>query len=128
MPNYNEKTGIPYGIIHTNHLQGWIWEEFEAVYPECRCGVDSDDCGDCFCEPIGYTYEGEGIKASIDEVGDVWVFESPYTMPCLQCSPCAPGARDLSAYDEHSEKAYCLPPEWFEPEFPHIDKIEKEEK
>lgn len=52
------------------------------------------------------------IKTCSD--GDMFVLKSPFYTLCRFCSPCAPGAGDLTSPDENGIKAYCLGKDWFD--------------
>lgn len=87
-------------------------------------------CGDIACESCEYLFDGdeafsdEPLSHFLDdgeykvEMGTegfgVWVMKSPYYTFARFCSPCAPGAGDLDAYDEDGVKTYCLGAEWFD--------------
>lgn len=109
MPNYNEKTGIRFGVIHQNEvLQAWA-DDSEPNMPDCGC---PDDC--CECEPNGFYLDDGEYKAESDDVGDIFVIESPYYTLCRDCSPCAPGAGYIMNQDDTGEKTYCFGPDWFD--------------
>lgn len=136
LANIDSETGYRYGIIHTNKLPGWFWDEVEPVYPSVTCpecetenvyevGINEYACEDCditffhyddFDEPI-WQYDKEGYQLSVDDHGDVWVFKSPFITQGTFCSPCAPGAVSLGVGGEDAW-AYCLGPEWFDDENP----------
>lgn len=51
MPNYNPKTGIPYGVISMNSLAYWVWEELvyngvNETYEKCAKEPDFMQCYD----------------------------------------------------------------------------------
>lgn len=65
-------------------------------------------------EPI---HEGkfEGVRYRTSWLGGalhVWVFESPYTAKCEECSPCVPGAGLLTSKSESGVVTYDVPPDW----------------
>lgn len=133
--NRDPETGIRFGVINMNDLAHWAWDEAEADYgePTCpKCGgsvEDSDGHKDYRCEscernlwshevygdePNGHTIDDDGLKAEIDSMGDAFVLESPYFTRAGFCSPCAPGAGDLSSPCDDGEKTYCFGHDWFE--------------
>lgn len=69
-------------------------------------------------EPNGFTYDANGIQASSDSDGDIWITRSPYYTRAAFCSPCAPGACHLENPTPDGERCYCLPPDWFDDEEP----------
>ena len=145
--NVDRKTGIRYGVIHTNALTEWIWDDVEAEYvPRCpKCGGDAvpteklpeasedwkeaeHDCIAFGCESCEYLFgesgygdepdsqyiDKDGIKASVDEMGDVFIIESPYYTYAQFCSPCAPGAGHLENPCKAGPKTFCFGHEWFD--------------
>jgi rubredoxin len=64
LPNRNPETGIRYGIIHSNNLPGWIWDEFESEYSRgCpNCGAEWDD--DWTDEDLWVDEDGDTIEPS----------------------------------------------------------------
>lgn len=137
--NIDKETGIRYGIIHSSSLHPEALGDFEPVYdPHCpSCGLDlaetedsdCDHCPDCDLffengeqygdEPSSTIYVGEGYELSLDEHGDVWVFKSPFVTRVQFCSPCAPGAGDLTSPCDAGALAYCLGADWFEDDTPY---------
>lgn len=138
--NRDPATGIRYGIIPLRSLDEWAPGEFDPDYgdphcPHCgeeltaECETDNGDeyrcpaCGEvedaelCYAEePNSWTYVRDGYALQLDEHGDVWVFQSPYTTRAQYCSPCAPGAGYLLNPCDTGPRTYCLGPEWFEDE------------
>ena len=108
--NRDEKTGIRYGIgAMSENIQSWIYDELQPVYGDCQC----EDEENCQCECVSNAINTDTLKAELTEYNELWVFYSEYVMPCRDCSPCAPGAGDISNPDEYGEIAYCLPPEYY---------------
>lgn len=79
----------------------------------CECAIDSSDCYPD--EPIGHTINDDGIVASVDSDGDIFITKSPYYTHAAFCSPCAPGAVHLENHnhDGSGAKGYCLGHDWF---------------
>lgn len=96
-----------------NH--GWTIAEYECwdyCCTSCRYVFGPESAfGD---EPLGFTYDADGIKAFSDSSGDVWVIKSPYYTRAQFCSPCAPGACHLENPTDKGERAYCFPADWFD--------------
>ena len=127
MPNYDEKTGIRYGVISPHSISP---EALEDVYQN---GTDPhwenakegliDDLK-TLCEDHGIEFDRINSDQFIDEMPDhyescgdgqmdysdneydlhisgddfgIFVMKSPYYTYCRGCSPCAPGAGDLDA-------------------------------
>ena len=139
LTNIDIKKGIRYGIIHQNHMPQWC-EESDPFYvyhcPECNEKLNEDDifdiCPHCKheyeentfddLEPTAFIYEKEGYKASSDEYGDIWLFESNYYTYAQFCSPCAPGAcyltNPLTTKKPENNKCYCFGLDWFDDDNP----------
>ena len=126
MPNYDEKTGIAYGVISPNALNG---DALNDIYQK---GDDPhyENAKDALLRDITALCDTHGINVSnidtdpfIDEMSDhyescgdgqcdysddeytlhvsgdgfgIFVLKSPYYTYCRKCSPCAPGAGDLN--------------------------------
>lgn len=95
----------------------WMKEHFVHVAPcpHCEEDISPDDVhGE---EPIGSYIDEDGIKASIDSQGDIFVLKSPFYTHGIFCSPCAPGAVSVGvkemSNDEDCPRGYCLPYSWF---------------
>lgn len=136
LPNRDPDTGIRYGIIHSNELNGFSLDAFEPVYscacPACgyepepnepdeictQCGYECEECGDSwyYDEPDSLEYHEDGYELMLDDHGDVWVFKSPHTTAAWShCSPCAPGAAYLDGGDGVDRGlAYCLSEDWMD--------------
>jgi len=136
--NIDKDTGIRYGVI-SQHDVGEAWfDESEAWYgyphcPECWNALENEpsdnyECGcgyviqwvgeECYPdEPLSYRINNGEYVAECNDSGDIFVFKSPYYTKCDFCSPCAPGASDLTS--EGDVKAYCFGPDWFDGEPPH---------
>lgn len=125
MPNFDEKTGIRYGVISPHSVSSWSLDE---VYQN---GTDPhwenakaeliDDIKN-LCENHGIAFDRIDTDQFVDEMSDhfescgdgqmdysdkdydlhvsgdnfgIFVMRSPYYTYCRDCSPCAPGAGDL---------------------------------
>ena len=73
---------------------------------------------DCTCDEPEYSYEEKTehgkIKYQLGWLGGailIWVTESPWIVPCAQCSPCVPNAGDLNNPRKNGIMAYCVKPE-----------------
>ncbi len=110
--NVDLSNGIRYGVISQySVLQAWA-DSSEPVYPE---NDQSESDADEDCEPIGWTYEGEGYLLE-DAFGntEIFVLKSPFYTFAQFCSPCAPGAGNLNHPMEDGVKCYCLGHDWFD--------------
>lgn len=135
--NIDKETGIRYGIIHQNLLNGdamggFVQPECEPTCPICEFVLDNDghehcpNCGfvcddwyqhsDIYDGPLVYT--DKDYELQLDSSGDVWVFKSPWTVLAGYASPCAPGAVDLTSKSEDA-LGYALGPDWFDGEPPY---------
>jgi hypothetical protein len=126
MPNYDEKTGIHYGVISPNalnqdalndlytegtdpHYQDGLKEllsDIEALCDNHGIHFGRVDTGS-FVDEYTDHYEGcgdgqcdyEDKEYTLHISGDnfgIFVIRSPYYTYCRQCSPCAPNAGDLN--------------------------------
>jgi len=123
--NIDLKTGIRYGVVSQyDIMQAWC-DDSEPVYPEVQCdstglNINACDCDECqnqtmFMEPIGHRYESENyIMTQGGDDRDIFVIKSPFYTLCGYCSPCCPGAGDLSHPTENGVKAYCPGHDWFD--------------
>jgi ribosomal protein L37AE/L43A len=131
--NIDPKNGIHYGVISQHKiLQTWA-DSSEALYiyhcPKCsevlKRKSEAKVCSKChyriqehdfdMMEPSVFFYckEGYWIEQRFDDP-DIFVLKSPYYTKCRLCSPCAPNAGDLSAYQMLGTRTYCLDKSWFE--------------
>ena len=125
MPNYDEKTGIHYGVISPNSISSYALEDIYEKGTDTICENGKQELLDDlkeFCEDHNlnfdrintdsfedqyyehYESDGSGIMDYEDQEytlhvsGDnfgIFVIKSPYYTFTKQCSPCAPGAGDL---------------------------------
>ncbi len=146
MTNYDEKTGISYGVISQNDINldvinSWydndsVYDEYEKELSEAvKNGNMTDEEMDDNLQNYDnnyhhyYVVDDEGIDAEyFSDLNSWYITRSPYYTFTKQCSPCCPGAGDLShsitkeEYDagDHNAfmygtvKAYCLPKEYFD--------------
>jgi hypothetical protein len=126
MPNYDEETGIRYGVISPHSISSWMIEKIysngdDPYYEYARkeiiddlkefCEdhnidfdrVDSDQFVDLVFENVenpdgamDYSDKEYTLHVSGDNFG-IFVMKSPYYTYCRACSPCAPGTGDLDS-------------------------------
>lgn len=127
MPNFDETTGIRYGVISPHSISSWSLDEIyqNGTDPQYEMGLDQlmtdlkEFCEihnlnydhinrDTFVDVFNDSYESDGSgimdysdsEYSLHVSGDnfgIFVMKSPYYTYCRSCSPCAPGAGDLDA-------------------------------
>jgi len=126
MPNYDEKTGIHFGVISPNSicqetLSDLCDKSIDTIYEESKKTFLSDlesFCDDHYLDfkninedsfidefnqnydndNHGYEYEDKDYILHIcDDNFGIFVIKSPYYTYTKQCSPCAPGAGDLDS-------------------------------
>jgi hypothetical protein len=137
MPNFDETTGIRYGVISPHNISSWsldeiyqngtdpIYEEYiENTEQEYRDDHPGDKFNqedfDSYMENCNMEYESDGsgimdysdseydLHVSGDNFG-IFVMRSPYYTYCRNCSPCAPGAGDLdSPITDKDQLADCM--------------------
>ena len=138
--NIDQTNGIRYGVIHQNDIHpDMLSEAFldaedlsidtyrEVLKAELAHEYDDEDELEDrvdeeleFHESEGpFRYEGDDCTLLISEM-DIIVLSSSYTTECKFCSPCFPGAGDLSNPVEGGVKTYCLGPDWFDGEPPYL--------
>ena len=142
MANFDEKTGIRYGVISPHSISSFALDDiynngtdpqYEMYKAELEARHKNGEIPIETLEDELETYESDGsgimdysdseydLHVSGDNFG-IFVMRSPYYTYCRNCSPCAPGAGDLNASfdsDEHEitegyHRALCLGPEWFD--------------
>lgn len=72
-----------------------------------------------YCEEPITEFEHEGVVGRTSWLGGtlhVWIFKSPHTGKFAECSPCVPGAGDLSHEDEDGVETYTVPANWLREE------------
>ena len=141
-PNVNPETGIRYGIISANSLDGELvqdllyyegedlsWKEAEeeikiAMREE---GVTEEDWDRTLDDRLSDVYidepivegECEGVKYRTSWLGGAlhfWIFESHRIGKYNLCSPCAPNAGNLDCPNENGYECYDVPEGWRENE------------
>ena len=137
-PNMNHETGIRYGIISANSLDGELvqdllyyegedlsWKEAEeeikiAMREE---GVTEEDWDRTLDDRLSDVYidepivegECEGVKYRTSWLGGAlhfFIFDSPCINRYALCSPCVPNAGDLDSLDIDGVETYDVHPEW----------------
>lgn len=110
MPNYNEKTGIHYGVISIHDIiEAWC----EKSLPYEPDGLPADDLENF--EPDEFYVDNKEYKAQTGLEGEIMCIESPYYTRCRRCSPCYPNAGDLNTPDdEYGMRTYCFGHDWFD--------------
>ena len=137
-PNVNPETGIRYGIISANSLDGELvqdllyyegedlsWKEAEeeikiAMREE---GVTEEDWDRTLDDRLSDVYidepivegECEGVKYRTSWLGGAlhfWIFESPRIGLYSECSPCCPNAGDLDSPNDDGVECYDVPKGW----------------
>jgi len=131
LSNIDKETGIRYGVISSHKVgQGW-YEESEPIYyyncpicgnewgyeclevcPSCRNEIDPDEFDMMEVSGFEYVDAQYEIYQGQDDT-DLFIIKSPYYTECMFCSPCAPGAGDITNQVEGGVKAYCLGKDWF---------------
>lgn len=130
--NIDLKTNIRYGIISTNLLPSWIWDELYPADLSCyNCGsedfTESDESYDVLiCDKCGqvlymdqvdtvWIYDKNGYQLKLDEHNSLWIFKSPFKALGNHASPCAPGSVTFPGDEDYG---YALGPDWFDEEYP----------
>lgn len=126
MPNYDEKTGIRYGVISPHSINQDALNDIytngtDPQYEEAKkelltkieefCddnAIPFDRVKDVLIDEWNDNYQSDGsgvmdysdneydLHVSGDNFG-IFVMKSPYYTYCRGCSPCAPGAGDLDS-------------------------------
>ena len=115
MTNYDEKTGISFGVISQNsiNLQSIdSWYDNDSVYDDYVTELEeSVKNGDITDEELEdnlqnydndyhhyYVVDDDGIDAEyFSDLNSWYITRSPYYTFTKQCSPCCPGAGDLES-------------------------------
>ena len=115
MSNYDEKTGIAYGVISQNSINLDAidsWYDNDSIYDEylkeleesVKDGLMTDDEMDDNLSNYDndyhhfYVIDDDGIDAEYFSDLNAWyITKSPYYTYTKQCSPCSPGAGDLDS-------------------------------
>jgi len=69
---------------------------------------EHESTGDC----VRYSYKDDAVEFHTTSDGSIFVTKSKYYALTSFCSPCAPGAGDLTS--EGVLMTYCLGPDWFD--------------
>ena len=130
--NIDHANSIRYGVIHIHEVtQAWCDESTQIYSDACpycgngegmEAGKTCPSCerelkdGDFDCqESMGCEYNDEGYVARQGgDSPDIFITKSPYYTRAAFCSPCAPGAGDLSHPCDDGAKSYCFGHDWFE--------------
>lgn len=120
MPNFDEKTGIRYGVISPHSISHNcdydLYEGPNSTDPWYESGIEEiknqhsgepeesieeyiQEFSDHYENPDGsmdYSDTEYDLHVSGDNFG-IFVMRSPYYTYCRDCSPCAPGAGDLDS-------------------------------
>lgn len=143
--NINQETGIRYGVIPAAMVDFWDeksepeWEffcpfcgehfgyDYLAKCPTCKTPIAEEDLSQT--DPSAFVYAEEGYFADQEATCvDIFVVSSPYYTICGFCSPCAPGAGDLTSRGSDC-KAYCFGHEWFENGAPyHVYRVDNNQE
>ena len=97
IPNYNEELGFYYGVFDPRnaiHFCDDLFSLGEWVRP--TPDVEGDDWE--YDEEPTIEYESGGVKYLLLWLGGApicYVTHSRWAAPCLECSPCVPGAGNL---------------------------------
>ncbi len=118
LTNIDLETKIRYGVIRQRHvLQAWA-DSSEIICDQYSFDDVSEELRDV--DPSDYAYEEEGYIAHGDDAGDIFIMKSPYYTRGNYCSPCAPGAVDLSSQSIEDginlsdDIGYCFGADWFD--------------
>ena len=116
MANFDEKTGIRYGVISPHSISSFALDDiynngtdpqYEMYKAELEARHKNGEIPIETLEDELETYESDGsgimdysdseydLHVSGDNFG-IFVMKSPYYTYCRGCSPCAPGAGDLN--------------------------------
>lgn len=136
MPNYNQETGLPFGVVSGNKLNPDLLDELyfaalgieqtrlldEEALARAENGQSLDEDwqdefleGCCIDEPSAH-FEHEGIHVQYSWLGGapiVFSFNGPVQNVASYCSPCVPGAADLDSSLGDIE-CHGFPADWYE--------------
>jgi len=111
MPNFNPETGIAYGYVAANDLDGDVVHELMWGYQ--AQGEDTDEEG-CEEELRWGVYQGVKYQSSwLGGALNFWIFESPYIVNGGRASPCVPGACILNKENTGPVEGYGIPADWW---------------
>lgn len=143
MSNYNEKTGIRYGVISARSLNQDLFCELlythgtnetlkeaeedhkKQARKDAQIFDDIDlaefeenyECPDFDIDEPTYSGSYKGVEYAVTYLGGaqiLWVFESPNTGCFDLCSPCVPGACNLDSPNPEGYLGYDVPADWRE--------------
>lgn len=105
------------GCYETEQGEGYVSIN-EVKDPLCpHCGERIEDGEQYSDEASGYILTDSEIKGeTFQDNTELFVFKSPYYTHAQFCSPCVPGAGNLSTYCSSGPKTYCLPKDYFQDE------------
>jgi hypothetical protein len=115
--NIDVEKGIRYGVIHSHVLNQDVVSEIYDLVRESFCrnceNIREESCENCCIDEVFGDFSLEGIEGFLHSDGNISVLRSKRTKYCNFCSPCVPGAGDLSSRGEDCE-AYDVPEEWYQ--------------
>ena len=137
-PNVNPETGIRYGIISANSLDGELVQDLlyyegedlslkeaeeeikiamreEGVTEEDWDRTLDDRLSDVYIDEPIVEGECEGVKYCTSWLGGAlhfWIFESPRIGLYSECSPCCPNAGNLDSPNDDGVECYDVPEGW----------------
>lgn len=115
LSNIDHETGIRFGVISAHKVDFWF-ESSEPYTPEDLTEEELEN----FETREYFVKDGEIFATQNVDTMDIFVEKSKYFTYARFCSPCAPGACDLSSFIEddqpESNKCYCFGKDWFENE------------
>ncbi len=113
--NIDQKTGIRFGVISANNVDYW-YESSEPFTPENLSEEELED----FETQEYFVKDKEIFAVQSVSTNDIIVERSKYFTYASFCSPCCPGACNLTDFIEddrpESNKCYCFGKDWFENE------------
>lgn len=145
MSNINSETNIRYGVISSNTINQFVFQDifdlvYDQFYQECldlaieeeglsnpendddyeNLDIFEQDFADNFSpDEIFGDFELDGIKGHLSCLGGsyiIFICESPYITKARLCSPCAPNAGNLDEKDLEGFDCYDCPADWYEQE------------
>lgn len=110
-----DENGIRFGVISAHKVDFW----FESSEPYCPEDLTEEELEN-FEPNVYYVKDDEVTASQSTDTMDIFVVKSKFFTYARFCSPCAPGACDLSSFIEddqpESNKCYCFGKDWFENE------------
>ena len=131
MPNFNAKTGLPFGVVGINSLNGDVVDEIFSSACDSALDVllrdwreenpDTDD--DVFWDELSdgdWEVSGDfcvdGIHGRLTCLGGGYIafsYDGPPTNVRSYCSPCVPGAADIDSGDGEIS-CHGFPSDWLD--------------